>query len=665
MNRPTPKSRLLELVLGLGLVVLSSCGGKSSIEARHASVQNTMLTMGLVPTIPVSRFSLGKGEAETLPFSAEAGACSTVVAVGEGSASDLVLEILDSAGVTVAEEVVHDTQASLQFCPSTDGRFTIRVQAVGGSAKVLLSAYRGGDARGRGMRTAHRDSSCEGALPIRPNERIAGSNASGQSMLSPSCGQGGAPEQIYVFELTEPSRATIMLEATFDAILSIRTGCADGHEVACNDDYGDAAHARVDANLGPGVYYVVVDGFPGQVGEFSLELRLTEVKTEAEICASVEELVPGQPTQGDNSASSYSFQATCAQGANGPEDVRRLHIDRKSRVRITQQSDFDGVLHVRSVCDRVTTEIACNDDFDGYNRSLVTAVLDPGDYYVISDGFGQDRPSSGTYLVLAETTTAQGRGAEADACGAPGVLNRGEPTITDTFEAADDFQGSCGGAGAPDTVFRLDVPVRSRVRVRASSAQFDGLLYVRDACEGGREHICKDFPMSRTPVVGGLEVNLDRGAYHLVVDGQRPDAFGSVQLDVSTVDLVALERDCNSAPILVPGRVVSGTTSGREDRFHASCAGEAQSGDAVYRIRLKKRSHVEIKMTTDFDGALHLRRSCTDDASEIACNDDDNNSNRASKVEATLEPGTYFVVVDGFRVGSEGNYELSYSVREL
>ena len=49
----------------------------------------------------------------------------------------------------------------------------------------------------------------------------------------------------------------------------------------------------------------------------------------------------------------------------------------------------------------------------------------------------------------------------------------------------------------------------------------------------------------------------------------------------------------------------------------------------------------------------------------IACNDDDNNSNRASKVEATLEPGTYFVVVDGFRVGSEGNYELSYSVREL
>src|SRR5690606_5491039 len=110
--------------------------------------------------------------------------------------------------------------------------------------------------------------------------------------------------------------------------------------------------------------------------------------------------------------------------------------------------------------------------------------------------------------------------------------------------------------------------------------------------------------------------------------------------------------------------MVSGSTSGRKDSFRASCAGEAQSGDVIYRIRLKKRSHVEVSLGSSYDAALHLRRSCLDDASEIACNDD-HGDNRHSKVEATLEPGTYFVVVDGFRTGNEGTYELSYSAREI
>src|SRR5690606_6581330 len=144
----------------------------------------------------------------------------------------------------------------------------------------------------------------------------------------------------------------------------LRTGCTSGTELACNDDYGDAQHSRVEANLAPGIYYAVVDGFPGAMGEFSIELRLSEMRTEAEVCASVESIVPGQPVHADNSDGSHTFQATCANGATGPEHVRRLRIDAKSRVRVLQQSDFDGVLHVRGECERATSELACNDDYD-------------------------------------------------------------------------------------------------------------------------------------------------------------------------------------------------------------------------------------------------------------------------------------------------------------
>jgi hypothetical protein len=666
VNRRPFASRLALPLSIVSLMGLGSCGGASSLDARHASVQNAMLTMGLVPAMPVSRLAVARDGSETLPVALERGTCVTFVAIGEGSVRDVALSIRDSEGAVLAEEGTRDVQASVQFCPPVSGRFGVNVGAVGGSAKVLVAAYRDEGRRGaRAGAMGATDGGCENATLLRPGERTTGNTATGVNLLDPSCGQGAGPEQIFYFELAEPARATLMVESTFDAILSLRTGCAGGTELACNDDYGDAQHSRVEVNLGPGVYYAVVDGFPGAMGEFSIELRLAEVKTEAEVCASVTSLVPGQPVHADNSDGTHAFQATCANGATGPEHVRRLTIDTSSRVRILQQSDFDGVLHLRGVCDRATTELACNDDYASVNRSLITAVLAPGDYYVISDGFGADRPSSGNYMVLAETAPARGGGANADSCAAPGSITEGEPVLTDTFEAVDDFQGSCGGAGAPDTVYRLDLSKKSRVRMSTTEAQFDGVIYVRDRCEGGEEKICRPFPMARNPAsVGSLEVLLERGTYHVVVDGQRPDAFGAVRVDVTTTDVDALERECNAAPILAEGRPVRGTTVGRPDAFRASCAGEAQSGDMVYRIRLKKRSHVEINLSTEYDGALHLRRGCIDDASEIACNDD-HGDNRHSKVEATLEPGTYFVVVDGFRTGNEGAYELSYSAREI
>jgi hypothetical protein len=660
-----PSSRVALATLLASLFVLGSCGGASTLDARHASVQNTMLTMGLVPAMPVSRLGLARDAEETLTVTLERGSCVTLVAIGEGSARDITLSVRDSEGDVLADESSHDTQASVQFCPSESGRFGVRVGAVGGSANVLVAAYRDEGRGGRTRGAVAVDAGCENATLLRPGERTTGNTAQGTHALDPSCAQGAGPEQIFYFELTEPARASISVESTFDAILSLRTGCMGGAELACNDDYGDAQHSRVEANLSPGTYYAVVDGFPGAMGEFSIELRLAEVKTEAEVCAAVTPLVPGQPVHADNSDGSHSFQATCANGASGPEHVRRLTLDAKSRVRISQQSDFDGALHMRGVCDRATSELACNDDYDSVNRSLITAVLDPGDYFVISDGFGADRPSSGSYSVLAEAAPANGTGSDADTCTSPGSITEGEPTRTDTFESVDDFQGSCGGAGAPDTVHRLDLSKRSRVRITTGHAQFDGVIYIRDRCDGGEEKACRPFPMAKNPAAyGSLDVVLERGSHYVVVDGQRPDAFGAVELDIASTDVAALERECNTSPLLVDGRTVSGSTEGRPDAFRASCAGDAQSGDMVYRIRLKKRSRVEVSLSSSYDAALHLRRSCLEDSSEIECNDD-HGDNRHSKVEATLDPGTYFVVVDGFRTGNEGTYELSYTAREL
>jgi hypothetical protein len=67
-----------------------------------------------------------------------------------------------------------------------------------------------------------------------------------------------------------------------------------------------------------------------------------------------------------------------------------------------------------------------------------------------------------------------------------------------------------------------------------------------------------------------------------------------------------------------------------------------------------------------WDGVLALRRACLDPtgssgphAAEVACNNDAEDSQH-SRITTTIDPGTYFVVVDGFR-STEGSYTLSYT----
>jgi hypothetical protein len=71
-----------------------------------------------------------------------------------------------------------------------------------------------------------------------------------------------------------------------------------------------------------------------------------------------------------------------------------------------------------------------------------------------------------------------------------------------------------------------------------------------------------------------------------------------------------------------------------------------------------------INLSTDYDGALHLRRDCLDRASELGCNDD-NQDQRHSRVEADLDPGTYYVVVDGWQATSTGSYSLEYTASSI
>ena len=57
-------------------------------------------------------------------------------------------------------------------------------------------------------------------------------------------------------------------------------------------------------------------------------------------------------------------------------------------------------MHLRSHCEDPESELACNDDVSESGRSIVTAELASGRYYVISDSFS--RAQSGDYVLSLE-----------------------------------------------------------------------------------------------------------------------------------------------------------------------------------------------------------------------------------------------------------------------
>src|SRR5437667_366833 len=119
------------------------------------------------------------------------------------------------------------------------------------------------------------------AIPA-PGGTFSGTT-SGTSALAGSCGSSGdSPERVYQWTPTVSGTATIQTcgaGTSFDTVLYLRSGvCASGPEIAagCNDDACANASGLIRASrITPTVtagqaYFIVVDGYGGAQGTFSL-----------------------------------------------------------------------------------------------------------------------------------------------------------------------------------------------------------------------------------------------------------------------------------------------------------------------------------------------------------------------------------------------------------
>jgi hypothetical protein len=642
----------LWLVLGVGAgsctAPLPTTGG---LEPRYIAVHNALAATGMVEVGPIRRGALTRGTEARIPIELS-GSCTTLVLLGTQGVHDLDLTLLDSGGAAIAHDASPDPEAALHVCVQNAGPFTLLIRTGVGAGEYVLATWVGAGALGAASAATAgapppAAGTCEAPIRIGSGE-YTGSTTRGESENEGSCANSGARELVYRLDLA--ARKNVTLEVTtqrFDSVLYVRRNeCADeSAEVACNDDAPNQHHSKIDAVFEPGTYYVFVDGYGSDGGPFQFKVAYRDLPPLAEICGKAPLLVSGVPQTGSTAGAFDEVQASCGEGAHGPDAAFEIELNARSRVRVREESDeFAPVVHVRKHCTDESSEVGCAAAETGEHSASFVGLLDPGAYTVFADA--ADHEADGRFSVLAEVAPEVGSGSIGDGCADAIPLRRGEANVHgDTFRARDDTSGRCGGTGAADVIYKVEAGKRSRFAASFSSEEATHVFVLSKMCADRTTEIACGRSIDET---------LPAGSYFLAVDGEAPDAFGAYTFAWNLRDLASQEAGCASAATLPIGPTVSGSTAGASNKFTPSCGGAASpAGDRVYKLTLPSRGRVRLTLATPgFTGVLAIRGSCLDTgvasgrAVELGCSVASDDTNQ-THLEANLDAGTYYVVVDG------------------
>lgn len=656
---------------------VAACGPSRTgeLEPRYVAVHNAMAAMGLAQVGPIQRGSLAEGRETRLPLDLGA-QCTTIVTLGGAGVRDVEVTLLDAEDKPVAHDTTRDPQAALRTCPEKPAKYTLVVKMAQGSGDFVTATWAGGPAgataapSGTAAATASGAGTCESPIVLSAGT-VNGNTRRGESEHAGSCVSSSSSEIVYELDVARRQRVSIEVDATFDSVLYLRReACADEeNEIACNDDAGGSSKrssnnrsSRIDEVLDPGKYFVFVDGYGSEAGSYRLVTDVADVPSLADACRLPRPLGPAKTTA-QLSGAFDNAHASCGDDAKGPDVIHRLDVPARSRVRITSSStEFSPVVHVRKQCTDDKSEVGCSSTGAATNDATFVGVLDPGSYTVFADA--TDKDARGRFTIEADTAPENGSGVPADGCADAQPLQLVEKRIDgDTFRARDDVGGKCTGQGTPDVLYRFELARRSRVSAHFLAQEGSHVFVLSSRC-GDRA--------SELACAANVDETLGPGIYSLAVDGAAQEGLGRFAFAFSAKDVAAQEAACKAPPLLAPGQKISGTTIGSGDRFATTCGGreDAQaSPDRVYRIELKPRARIQLSLETPgFDGVLALRKSCLDPprvraprSAEVTCNNDFQDS-RHSRIETTLEPGTYFVVVDGHQSKNEGAFTLEYKL---
>ena len=209
---------------------------------------------------------------------------------------------------------------------------------------------------------------------------------------------------------------------------------------------------------------------------------------------------------------------------------------------------------------------------------------------------------------------------------------RGQFRLTLDYEPAD--------IGIGDLVVRVVQP--------------DGSVWVeKKAGNDGSIVIDKQFGAGRSGVYH-IEV-ADAGGVH------KPGVRYTLSADIISFNVV---NACKNATELKASTTTGNTLSGQSVALEASCVKDSdKAAEDVYFFKVQEKSFVQFDVEptkANVDITAALRSKCEVAATEAACADK-GRAGSTEKLTARLEPGTYYLIVQGAGAKSGGNYKITYS----
>lgn len=213
--------------------------------------------------------------------------------------------------------------------------------------------------------------------------------------------------------------------------------------------------------------------------------------------------LPGGRFTGTTTGTSLN-SGSCG-GNNAPEAVYQIVLTETSDVFVTTHgSMLDTVVYMRRGC--CGTEIACNDNIDNRNTSVINALgLAPGTYDIFVDGAGT---AGGAYTV--DIYASPSSAMPGDSCGRPTRIST-MPIVGNTTGYRDDdhaVNNICGtDDGGADVVFYfvLDAPTMVTFDT-CSGTCIDSELYFREVCTA---HTTMSEVACNDDACGGTAMNPD------------------------------------------------------------------------------------------------------------------------------------------------------------
>lgn len=592
--------------------------------------------------------------------------------ISPGAQTTLSWNVTDATTITIDNGVgMQPAMGSAQISPATDTTYTLTADGPGGqtTAQVTVTVVSiVGD-------------TCADAFVINGNGTFVGNTqtANNDYQDSNSCTnfRSTGPDVVYRLTLQAGDRLQASLQpangANWDASIYLVTSCGDiASSCVAGQDNGNPEDIDY-TTVAPGDYFLIVDGFGGQGGDYSLTVNVSAAPIPNDTCMGAVDVTAGGVFSGDttNAMGDYTPITSGLGGCTGFTAASRdvtysVNLQAGERLQASLAATWDSSLYL--VTDCADTQNSCVAGQDNGNPEEVDfTAMNAGTYFIIVDGFASARGPFDLSVTISPPVLG------GDICEQAVMIPAGGGSFqSDTTGLMNDYDPptSCTGfsAAGADQAYSIALAEGDIVEVSSDFAMgIDGAIYAVTDCNNIMSCVAGADDAAST-AMGQTEnmrfVAQSSTNHFVIVDSFSANTMGAHDL---TVTQYTGETCADGAPLDLSGTPEWFSTQGKMNDYSPNSGGctrfSAAGPDRVYTISVNAGDQVYVEMDPDsFDASLYMVSNCADISGSCVQGSDRGVSATEIIAPVFQTSGIYQLIVDGFGASGSGTGTLKAEV---